>query len=246
MSIVFLNQKISVWISAPHRVGIHIRVVFGKIVLRGICLGVSTAIVSVSAHAQAVHIFSSTDSDGTTRWATQAIDGSYMKVPSLSTTISDLPARLNANDKPIKCGLVIAKRRQEFQALIHSSAQKHGVDSSWITGLVKIESGFIPNAVSAKGAIGLMQLMPATAAKYGVRDSRELFDPSRNLDIGVQHLKHLLAMHNGNVALAMASYNAGAGAVAKYGRRIPRFNETMLYVPAVLAAASRHSQTVNP
>jgi soluble lytic murein transglycosylase-like protein len=133
-----------------------------------------------------------------------------------------------------------------LQPIVDSTALRFGVDSRWVTALIEVESGFNPRAVSPKGAIGLMQLMPATAARYGVVNRLELFDPERNLDIGVRHLQHLLREHDGNLALAMASYNAGSGAVAKHGNRIPRFNETMLYVPAVLAAASRNSNTSDP
>jgi soluble lytic murein transglycosylase-like protein len=82
-----------------------------------------------------------------------------------------------------------------------------------------------------------MQLMPATAARYGVTDPG---DPAQNIDAGVRHLKDLLnVQHQGNVALALAAYNAGQGAVARHGGRIPPYRETMLYVPAVLAAAAR-------
>ncbi len=81
-----------------------------------------------------------------------------------------------------------------------------------------------------------MQLMPATAARYGVTDAG---DAAQNIDAGVRHLRDLLNAHQGNVALALAAYNAGQGAVAKHRGRIPPYPETMLYVPAVLAAAAR-------
>ena len=80
-----------------------------------------------------------------------------------------------------------------------------------------------------------MQLMPATARQYGIRDAAALDDPQQNIDAGVRHLKSLLDRYNGNLALALSAYNAGAGAVARHGDRIPPFRETMLYVPAVLA-----------
>lgn len=82
-----------------------------------------------------------------------------------------------------------------------------------------------------------MQLMPATARQYGLIDR---FDAERNIDAGARHLKALLLRHGGNEALALAAYNAGEGAVARHGLRVPPFRETMLYVPRVLAA--RHAQ----
>lgn len=199
-----------------------------------------------TASAQSLHIFSSIDSEGKTSWATQALDSSYAQVTSLSILTIENKPELTDPTQPIKVNAALAKRRQTWQPLVDSIALQYGVDPAWVAALIEIESSFNPNAVSPKGAIGLMQLMPATAARYGMRDKRELFDPARNLDIGVRHLKDLLALHNGNLALAMASYNAGSGAVAKHGNRIPRFNETMLYVPAVLAAASRTPTASNP
>ena len=86
-----------------------------------------------------------------------------------------------------------------------------------------------------------MQLMPTTAKRYGMKNEQELHVPSKNIDIGVRHLKDLLELHRGQVPLAIASYNAGQGAVAKHGQRIPQYRETMIYVPAVLAYMARSS-----
>jgi soluble lytic murein transglycosylase-like protein len=98
--------------------------------------------------------------------------------------------------------------------------------------VVDVESNSNPRAVSSKGAVGAMQLMPSTAAMYGVTDST---DPAQNIEAGILHLKYLLSLHQGNVALALAAYNAGEGAVSKYSNNIPPYRETMLYVSAVLA-----------
>jgi soluble lytic murein transglycosylase-like protein len=83
-----------------------------------------------------------------------------------------------------------------------------------------------------------MQLMPATGERYGLTGSHSWRDPERNIDAGVRHLKDLLSQHQGNVALALAAYNAGAGAVSRHHARIPPYRETMLYVPAVLAKSA--------
>lgn len=130
-------------------------------------------------------------------------------------------------------------RRRSLYPLIESAARRHGVNTEMVMALIEVESGFNTHAVSPKGARGLMQLLPATAVRYGLRDVSELHDPARNIDIGIRHLKDLLIHHDGQWTLAMASYNAGQQAVAKHGQRIPGYTETMLYVPAVLAKAAR-------
>lgn len=107
-----------------------------------------------------------------------------------------------------------------------------------VEAVVAVESSLNPAAVSPKGAQGAMQLMPATAARYGLNGPGAWRDPERNIDAGVRHLKDLLSQHGGNVALALAAYNAGAGAVARHQGRIPPYRETMLYVPAVLAKSA--------
>jgi soluble lytic murein transglycosylase-like protein len=110
---------------------------------------------------------------------------------------------------------------------IDSIARRHGVDPLLVRAVIRVESNFDPRAVSPKGAAGLMQLMPETAQRYGV-DNR--FDPAQNIDGGVRYLRDLMAMFPGNLSLALAAYNAGEGAVLKYGRRIPPYPETQQYV----------------
>lgn len=110
---------------------------------------------------------------------------------------------------------------------IDTIARRHGVDPLLVRAVIRVESNFDPRAVSPKGAAGLMQLMPETAMRYGV-DNR--FDPAQNVDGGVRYLRDLMAMFDGNLSLALAAYNAGEGAVLKYGRRIPPYPETQQYV----------------
>jgi soluble lytic murein transglycosylase-like protein len=194
--------------------------------------------------ANAADIFASTDADGQTKWSTQALDDSYRKTLSFqSNTTPALTAKPSA--KPTSQQTILHQRSLQIRPLVDTIANLHNVDSDLVMALIEIESGFNPHAISPKGARGLMQLMPATASRYGMRDTKELLDPARNLDIGVRHLKDLLVAHNGQWALAMASYNAGQHAVAKHGQRIPRYNETMLYVPAVLSAAARQASVTS-
>jgi soluble lytic murein transglycosylase-like protein len=116
-----------------------------------------------------------------------------------------------------------------FDDLIQEAATLHGLDPALIRAVIQTESAFDPNAVSEAGAQGLMQLMPALAEELGVRDS---FDPRENILAGGKYLSQLLDAHNGNVTLALASYNAGPGAVDRYGG-VPPFPETRQYVKTI-------------
>lgn len=116
--------------------------------------------------------------------------------------------------------------QQEIDAAINEAAARHNVDPSLVRSVVKVESNFNPNAVSRKGAMGLMQLMPATARSLNVSNP---FDPQQNVDAGVRHLRKLLDSYGGNVRLSLAAYNAGSGAVAR-SAGVPHFRETQNYV----------------
>jgi soluble lytic murein transglycosylase-like protein len=116
--------------------------------------------------------------------------------------------------------------QQDIDAAIDEAAARHNVDPSLVRSVVKVESNFNPNAVSRKGAMGLMQLMPSTARSLNVSNP---FDPAQNVDAGVRHLRRLLDNYRGNVRLSLAAYNAGSGAVAR-SAGVPRFRETQNYV----------------
>jgi soluble lytic murein transglycosylase-like protein len=115
---------------------------------------------------------------------------------------------------------------QDIDAAITMAAARHNVDPNLVRAVVKVESNFNPNAVSRKGAMGLMQLMPSTARQLKVQNP---FDPEQNVDAGVRQLKHLLESYGGDVKLTLAAYNAGSAAVAR-SAGVPHYAETQNYV----------------
>lgn len=120
-----------------------------------------------------------------------------------------------------------------YAVLIQSAASDAGLHPALVHALIFVESGYNPRARSVKGAIGLMQVMPETAARYGVNDPGH--SPEANLKAGTRYLRDLMRMFDGRLELVLAAYNAGERAVMRYGQRVPPFPETMAYVPAVLA-----------
>lgn len=124
-----------------------------------------------------------------------------------------------------------AARLARYAPIVESNARKYNVPVELICGVILQESGGNARAVSHAGARGLMQLMPATARRFGVTDS---FNPTQNIEGGTRYLRFLLDRFNGDLSLALAGYNSGEGNVEKYGNKIPPFAETRAYVPNVL------------
>ena len=131
-----------------------------------------------------------------------------------------------------------------FSAEIDSAARQTSLDPALVHALIYVESRYNPAARSPKGAIGLMQLMPDTASRYGV--TRALHAPEANLRAGTRYLSELLTMFDNRLDLALAAYNAGENAVRRHGMRIPPYRETRDYVPAVLAAYNELKEDAPP
>lgn len=120
--------------------------------------------------------------------------------------------------------------RKRYGAYVRDAAEKHGLDEKLIHSIIQVESGYDPAAVSAKGAVGLMQLIPETASRYGVLD---VFDPQQNIEAGVRYLKDLFSLYRNDLRSVLAAYNAGPEAVKKH-KGVPPFPETTRYVRKVL------------
>lgn len=141
-----------------------------------------------------------------------------------------------ANAAEVRATKAVARDKAlRWEGIIQTHAALQRVRTSLVRAVVQVESGFNPLARSPKGAMGLMQLMPATAAEFGVRDP---FNPYENVRAGVAYLRLLLDRYRGNEELALAAYNAGPGAVDRNGQQIPPYQETVEYVRRVRGAAS--------
>ena len=146
-------------------------------------------------------------------------------------------------DKILATRYVAAERGRQYDDLISEHSRLNGVRSDLVRAVMQVESAFNPNATSPKGAMGLMQLMPATMRQYGVRNA---FNPSENVRAGVAYLRQLLDRYSNNEELALAAYNAGPGAVDKHGQAVPPYRETRNYVAQInkMVGTSRRVDTI--
>lgn len=157
-------------------------------------------------------------------------------LPQASTPRPLIPitARSVAADRESRLQAAMPRHpaHKRFSMMIDDAARRTALDPALVHALIAVESGYNPDALSAKGAVGLMQVLPETASRYGVDNPAS--SPEANLRAGTRYLSYLMVMFESRIDLALAAYNAGENAVIRYGNRIPPFRETQRYVPAVL------------
>jgi soluble lytic murein transglycosylase-like protein len=186
---------------------------------------IAAAVCLAAPLPAAAQIYLRTDPQGRQIWSDHRIDQptAVYAVPGAATQFS---TRAIADPSGASA----------YEALVTEHAARQSLRPELVRAVIQVESGFNARAVSPKGAMGLMQLMPATARSLGVRNA---FDPAENIRGGTTYLRGLLDRYDGNEELALAAYNAGAGAVDRHGKRIPAFRETRDYVKKVSAHAGR-------
>jgi Transglycosylase SLT domain len=187
----------------------------------------------------AMGVFSGTlyerEQDGKLVYSTRNLPGSRVFLRFTVATPPGEPAHEGL-------GKVEAPKLDRHAKLFKAAAKKTGVEDAWLRAIAHAESGFDEKAVSPKGAQGVMQLMPATAAELGVKDA---FSPAESIDAGARYFQSLLKRYKNDHALAIAAYNAGIGAVARYGG-VPPFAETQAYLEKVQALYARYRAALSP
>ncbi|MGH8637176.1 MAG: lytic transglycosylase domain-containing protein [Burkholderiales bacterium] len=190
----------------------------------------TAAIVLACPAAASAQIYAWRDAAGNLVLSDKAKD------PSAKTYNIPSPASASA----FRATRPFSTRAAVFQPLIEEHAALNTVSPDLVRAVIQAESAFNPRATSPRGAMGLMQLMPATAAELGVVDA---YDPEENIRAGVKYLKQLLDTYDGKVELALAAYNAGPGAVKKYGGTVPPYRETRNYVAKIQNASTSEGTT---
>ena len=192
-------------------------------------LAVTTGLIVIfgtASLAARADIYAYTDSAGTTHFSNVPDNSRYTLI---ARTPSVDPAIPEADAKRATTWLA---RSSSFDAAIGRAATAASVQAELLRAVIVVESGFNPRAISRRGAIGLMQLLPTTARRYGAFNA---FDPEQNVLAGARYLADLLTRYGAkNLDLVLAAYNAGENAVERYGRRVPPYRETRAYVPNVL------------
>jgi hypothetical protein len=209
--------------------------------IRGLMRVLALASVCVTAPAHA-DLWGYVDDQGVVHTAREKLDDRYQLFVKgetsdaqaalrLSAELKNLPATDNLADHVIYRRVSKSPNVAKYDPLVLAAADKVALDPSLVKAVIAVESAYEPGAISPKGATGLMQLIPATAERYGVK---AIADPKDNIGGGTRYLRDLLKMFDGNLPLALAGYNAGEGAVMRYKNTIPPFPETQNYVKLVM------------
>jgi soluble lytic murein transglycosylase-like protein len=186
----------------------------------------------ISSNALA-DVYKFVDANGLTYYTDEPRHRLYKRIIKTPAVVV---SRYSAKNYPTKIRNFTGANKQRFTDLIEQAALRHQVDAKLVHAVIQTESAYNASAISSAGAVGLMQLMPATARRFGVNDRQ---DPDQNVDGGTRYLKHLINLFNPNLDLAVAAYNAGENAVIKYNNSIPPYPETQNYVRQVLALYNR-------
>jgi soluble lytic murein transglycosylase-like protein len=192
---------------------------------------VIVAFLSVAVHPANADIYQYTDDQGVVHFSNVNVS-SGKKFKRIKTTRDDNVATASASQRSSREANAISSSNMPsaYVDIINNACDRHGIDPALVHAVVKVESDFNPYALSRKGAMGLMQLMPQTAVDLNVRNS---FNPHDNIDGGVRYLRYLIDRYEGNLSLALAAYNSGETAVKRWGT-IPPFRETQNYVQRIL------------
>ncbi len=224
---------------------------FDKSRFRFYAVGLLLCLVQQWAHAD---LWAYVDEQGVTHFAPERVDGRYQLFFHISEAeaFSDGATATQTRTAPVRSVSIsgsgarllaffdTAVNYRDVRHHLRAAATTHGVDYELLKALIVTESGFDTQALSPKGAVGLMQLMPATAHRFGVSAdarrtvSQKLVDPAVNVSTGTRYLRYLLDLFPDRMDLALAAYNAGEGAVQRAGNRIPAFKETQNYVRTVM------------
>ena len=186
--------------------------------------------VLLSSTQVAADIYKFVDTDGRIYYTDEPRNKLYKCI--IKTPPPPPPGQFSFKYDVIKSHPFTGSNKKKFADLIEQAAYKHQVDAKLVHAVIQTESAYNADAQSPKGAVGLMQLMPDTAKRFGVIDRN---DPDQNVDGGIRYLKHLIALFNPNIDLALAAYNAGENAVMRNNNTIPPYPETQNYVKQVLA-----------
>lgn len=227
--------------------------------MRPIAAWIGAGIAALALHAQlaCAELWGFVDEAGVAHFATTRVDDRYELFFKGRTTLDAAenasPAPGSAIERtPLYRRVVAHPNVRRFAALIERSARARGLDPALVKAVVAVESAFEPAAVSPKGALGLMQIVPATGARYGIvaRPGQsvvaQLLDPAINIEVGVRYLRDLLDLFDNDRALALAAYNAGRASVRQSGNRVPPFPETREYVERVRQFQAVYAPHVAP
>jgi len=208
--------------------------------LRMLAALVAALAACASAHAD---VWGYVDESGRPHVATRKLDERY-QLFYRGRTSADAPPAVPPIDAQFEASAIFRRvdghpNVARYEPLLARFAREHGLDLALVKALVAVESAYEPDAVSTKGAIGLMQVIPDTAERYGVTGdtkrtlAQKLRDPVINVSIGTRYLRDLLALFANDVTLALAAYNAGEGTVQRFDNRVPPFPETQAFVKLV-------------